>query len=78
MWLLDRNLWIFPMSKIAKSLERAQLYVVIYRDFRKQSRNIYSDAIEQVLWCWFKIRSSCARPDAAVFGLYVYLCAVQS
>ena len=44
----------------------------------QQSRNFYSDEIEQILWCWFKIRSSCVRPDAAVFGLYVYLCAVQS
>ena len=73
------------MSKIAQSLEHAQHYVVIYRDFRKkhtvmiqQSRNFYSDEIEQVLLCWFKMRSSCARLDAAVFGLYVYLCAVQS
>ena len=43
----------------------------------QQSQNLYSDDIEQIFWCWFKIRSSCARPDAAVFGLYVYLCAVQ-
>ena len=44
----------------------------------QQSQNFYSDEIEQLLWCSFKIRSSCARPNAAVFGLYVYLCAVQS
>ena len=92
------------MSKIAQSLQHAQLYVVIYKDLREknqftgldplnhvilvclnyhivmiqQSLNFYSDEIEQVLWCWFKIRSSCARLDAAVFGLYVFLNAVQS
>ena len=43
----------------------------------QQSQNFYSDEIEQILWCWFKIRSSCVRPDAAVFGLYVYLYPVQ-
>ena len=40
----------------------------------QQSQNFYADEIEQILWCWFKIRWSCARPDAAVFGVYVYLC----
>ena len=44
----------------------------------QQSHNFYSDEIEQIVWCWFKIRWSCARPDATVFDLYVYLCAVQS
>ena len=44
----------------------------------QQSQNFYSDEIEQILWCWFKIISSCIRPNAAVFGLYVYLYPVQS
>ena len=44
----------------------------------QQSQKLYSDEIEQILWCWFKMRSSFARPDATVCGLYVYLYPVQS